>query len=63
MADYFTMAIAAGLAIAAVNTLFAWHDTRSPRRSLRTFVGWMLAFVAAGVAAPAVARWLLSRVF
>lgn len=62
MADYFTIAIAAGLAVALVNGYFAWRD-HGPRRSLRTFIGWLAAFVAAGVAAPRIATWLLRHVF
>lgn len=62
MAEYFTTALAAGLAVAVVNGYFAWHD-HGPRRSARAFLGWLAAFVAAGVAAPHVASWLLANVF
>lgn len=63
MTTYFELALAAGLAIASVNALFSWLDSRSIRRAVRTFVGWLLAFVAAGLAAPAIAAWLLANVF
>lgn len=63
MAEYFTTGVAAGLAVASVNAYFAWRDGGSRRRVLRTFAGWLLAFVAAGIAAPLVASWLLEHVF
>lgn len=63
MTTYFELALAAGLAIASVNALFSWYDSRSLRRAGRTFAGWLLAFVAAGLAAPAIAAWLLTNVF
>lgn len=62
MADYFVMAVFAGLAVASVNAFFAWRD-HGVGRALRTFAGWMLAFVAAGIAAPGIAAWLLTYVF
>lgn len=63
MADYFGTAVVAGLAVASVNAYFSWRDYGSLRRAFRTFAGWLLAFVAAGLAAPLIASWLLTNVF
>jgi hypothetical protein len=62
MASYFEMAVAAGLAIATVNGYFVWKD-HDAARALRTFLGWTLAFVAAGLLARPVSVWLLTHVF
>lgn len=62
MVEYFTIAVAAGLAIATVNAYFTWRD-HGPSRALRRFLGWTIAFVAAGLAAPSIASWLLTNVF
>lgn len=62
MASYFEMAVAAGLAVATVNAYFVWKD-HDAARALRTFVGWTLAFVAAGLLARPVSNWLLANVF
>jgi len=62
MASYFEMAMAAGLAIATVNGYFTWKD-HGAGRALRTFLGWTLAFVAAGLLARPVSTWLLTNVF
>lgn len=63
MPDYFTTGVVAGLAVASVNGYFVWRDYGSLRRTLRTFAGWLLAFVAAGLAASPIASWLLTNVF
>lgn len=63
MATTFGIALAAGLAVASVNAFFAWQDGRSPAALVRTFVGWLLAFLVAGLLAPEVAEWLLRHVF
>lgn len=62
MADYFVTAVAVGLAVASVNGYFKWRDT-DLTRALRAFLAWMLAFVAAGIAAPSIVEWLLTSVF
>lgn len=63
MASAFAIAMAAGLAVALVNAFFVRRAGRPWRDAARTFLGWFLAFVAAGLAGPIVARWLLVNVF
>ena len=63
MATPFEIGVAAGLAIASVNAWFAWRDGRPRLDVLRTFAGWLLAFVVAGLLAREVAVWLLTHVF
>lgn len=63
MATAFELAVAVGLAIATVNAYFSRRDGNPPADVLRTFVGWLLAFVVAGLLARPVAAWLLTHVF
>lgn len=63
MATPLGIALMAGLAIASVNAFFALRDGRSHAAVLRTFVGWLLAFVIAGLLARPLASWLLTHVF
>jgi len=63
VAGVIQLAMAAGLAIALVNAYFVRREGRSWRAAARTFVGWLLAFAAAGLVGPVVAGWLLVHVF
>lgn len=63
MASTFALAMAAGLAVATVNAFFVRREGRPWRDAARTFLGWLLAFVAAGLVGPDVAGWLLTHVF
>lgn len=63
MASAFAVAMAAGLAVAAVNAFFVRREGRPWRDAGRTFLGWLLAFGAAGLVGPIVAEWLLVHLF
>ena len=55
--------MAAGLAVALVHSYFARREGRPWRAVARTFLGWMAAFLLAGLAGPTIASWLLTHVF
>ena len=63
MATALQLALAAGLAIALVHAGFERREGRRWRAVAGTFVGWLLAFVLAGLAGPVIAAWLLTHVF
>ncbi|HKJ59811.1 MAG TPA: hypothetical protein VKA37_11315 [Halobacteriales archaeon] len=63
MATAFQIAMAAGLAVALVHSYFARQEGRPWRAVARTFLGWMAAFLLAGLAGPTISSWLLTHVF
>ena len=63
MATALQIAMAAGLAVALVHAYFGWREGRAWPAVARTFLGWMLAFLLAGLGEPVLARWLLTHVF
>lgn len=63
MATALEIALAAGLAVAVVHASFARREGRSWTATVRTFVGWLLAFLLAGLLGPVIAAWLLANLF
>lgn len=63
MATALQIAMAAGLAVALVHAVFARREGRPWRSVARTFLGWLAAFLVAGLAGPVIAGWLLVHVF
>lgn len=61
-ANTFVVCVLIGLFVGAANASIKYYDTRSGWGSIRTFVGWLIAFTITGFIATPIAQWFLHNV-